>query len=792
MEIRRRTLFSLVAAGTIASSALPDLALGDGTAQCRIIGPVNGGFEEPTDGAIPGWHQRHGSGGFEVGTARVSEGRQALHVLNQSGVISLVAERVAVTPRMYYSVTAQASWRSGRMQMYLYFHDAKGKLIQQTNRIFEVPEADEWYCLGMGDHAPEGAATLEVMLYSPRPQADFWVDDVTIVETHARIERFDVASKDLSIIGMTVAGDKAYVVTRNQRPAVLGAYDIAAGRLTGRWELPGGDSAWAITHDERFVYVLAHLGGHLYRLEMSSGKLTVFPTFGPSDLTAFGLVKAENGMLYACTHPDAGVWEISPETGQAQRRWQVGQGELYARSITAEGNTVVVGTSPAGGLYRLDVVTGEVREITPEGAPDKGWVSVVLRGGIVYACSGPDVYRLDESGRVTGRWILQGSQIDTLRALEDGSVWATLRPTGGVFRLSAEADQFDLLGIPADGQEHREIVQSGERVIGQAGDGTIWIWDGQKFNTHHLQNTEMAGPTLVQDMVVLPNGRAVTSASSITVHEVGKRVIANIPIAAVPIRLAYARGKLYAFTYPRTEIIEITQDSWRAEIVGKIGKGQMRPWAVHFDKSEHSMVIGTEGASSGPGALSKFDVRRHTLRTWVGICGNRAITATTLAQGRTFIAAGLNNSGLPAQIAEVDIRTGDVLWTAEPYPELRTIESIAMDGDVLYGVVRGNRWFAYDVRRHVFLRRGWLSGTHSYGHIQVHHGRVIVPTFKGMVFELSLTGRDSRIIVDGFADGWRRGPKLFFDKKGNTALGLADMRLARFDLDPCHLCSDSQ
>lgn len=791
MELTRRNLLVLVGAGSLAATQMTALssARAEGT-RCTSLEIPNAGFEDPvTRDGIPEWTQRRGSGGFSVGTDQVAEGAQALHVENATGVISLVSPRVPVTPGKYYAATVQAMWFSGRVQIYVYFYDGNGREISARNRIFDGLAAGEWYWLGMGDHAPADAAEMEVMIYSPRDNADFWIDDLQIVETHSRVTPHGNAAEVLSLVGMTVVGTRAYVVTRNQIPAVLGEYDIASGTLTGRWELPDSQGAWALTHDERYVYIVGYTGARLHVLDTQTGDLRSLPGFGIDSTMSYGVDMGPDGMLYVATYPDASVRRIDPETGAAEVFARVSTTATYARSISVQGSTMVVGTAGGvNGLYRIDIDSAEVTHLPVSiSTPGLGWVTVSLAGDVFYAADRHVVVKMDLDGELLGSWELPGSQIDTLRALPDGSVWTASRPDGAIHRLAPGAEDFEYLGAPADGQEHREIsVLPDGAVAGLAGDGSLWIWCDGEFSIEKLWETDLNGPTLLQDMCLLPDGKVVASASGIVIHDPRSTADpAFIPIAATPIRVAHAHGDLYTATYPRTEIIRIDLETLETTTLAVIGQGQSRPWSMHYSESHDSLVIATAGSGDGRGAVTRFDLGDESLVTWDGVLGDRAVTTAVTVGDRTFIAGGLGD-GIDAALAEIDLESGEVLWLVEPVPGRRTIESIAQLDGIIYGSVRGGYWFAFDIESRETLRIGWLYANLSYGNVQVHEGRVILPVHRGMVFELDLDHPDSLLLLDGLDEGWRRGPKVLFREDG-LAWGMDGVELAEFDLDPCHL-----
>lgn len=792
MELKRRTLFALLGAGAVAGHLFPELSFADDTETCRRLGPRNGGFEEQvTNGNIPGWTQDYGAGGFRVGTEQVLEGQQALHVQKSSSIVALASEPMPVNPGMYYATAARATWGSGSLELRMLFHDADGAELHRATRAFAPEASEDWYVVALGAEAPEGAATVQIMLWSPTGRAEYWIDDVSVVETHSRIEYFQTAANELGALGMTATGGKAYVVTRNQTPALLGEYEIATRSLTRKWELPESNGAWALTNDGSTVYVCGTLGGRMFKLDIESGELTAFPVFGATNLTAYNIALAEDGNLYTCTFPDCAVWQVNPDTGAATQKWTLGDGEQYARCLAAEGKYLVVGTSPDGSLYRIDIESGEVTDISPPDAPELGWVGAGIHDGVAYATTGNAVFAVEvATGTLQKSWTLEGRQIDALSALSDGSVWGTMRPEGNIYRLAPDGEEFELLGAPTPGQEHRTVQEIDGLVLGQAGNGTIWAWDGTDFDLYDVQDTEMAGPTVVQDMLRLPDGRMVVSASQMRVQELGVGVIADIPIAATPIRIGYHDGRLFTFTYPRTEVIEIDMETWETETRALIGAGQSRPWCAHYDPDLNAFLIGTEGSAGNPGALTVYRLDDDSITNHVDIIEGHAITFTCHHEGRTFIGSGLAPAGESAKIAEVDPATGEVLWSEVAVEGLRTIESMVVKDGVLVGVVRGNRWFAYDLESRTMLRRGWLAGTHSYGNLTLHGDRLILPVHNGLILELSLDGPDCPVLLDGFAEGWRRAPKLFFEGDGDTAIGLADTNLARFDLNPCHLSPD--
>lgn len=797
----RRSLLRLTAAGAVAASATatwhPPASASPGGASPEVVElPLrNAGFEEVGDGSsIPGWEQTHGTTGFSITTDPVTEGERALRVANTTEVVGLRSSTVAVTAGQYCAVAVQGRWTAGRPQLYLYFLDAEGQQVSSTTRWYEGMAAEQWHWFGLGAHAPEAAVSVQVMIYSARRPADFVVDDVRLVETDPLLETFALAAEEVAVLGMTGHADRHYVVTRNQLPALLGEYDLATSTLTNTWELPETSGANCVIVDGETILVGGMPDGRIHRLDVSTGELTSLPPFGPTGLTIYGMGLAADGMVYCATYPDCAVWRVDPDSGDAVRLATLGTGEAYARCLAVEGNDIVVGTSPGGAVHHLDVTTETVTDITPELDLAKGYVTCDLRDGIAWVANSSTVVKLSLTGELLGTWTIEGSQIDVLRVMDDGSVVAAIRPTGRIHRLAPDADEFVDLGSAAPEEEHRNIVSEADgSVVGLAGNGALWRWqEADGFTADNLHDTNLVGPTLVQSMCVMGNGMVATSGSDIHIHRRPRSgdTAVRVPIAATPIRLAWADDCLWTATYPRTEIIRIPVGTWQPEKIATIAQGQYRPWEMHMDEGRNALVICTEPSlGTTAGAITRFDLATHELTTYIGPLGDQAVYHSVTVGRRTFLAGGQAQDRNP-RVGEIDLDTGETLWSMVPVPGLSSIESIAHLDGILYGVVRGNVWFALDLATQTVIRTGWLSGTHSYGNLQVHQGRVILPAHKGIIFELDLERPDALVLVDGFAEGWRRGPQLGFDHRGHQAWGLADMALARFDLSGGHLPQD--
>lgn len=794
MSITRRSVLKLVTAGSLAATAMTaaggTMAMA-GPQEALELELVNPGFEEPmTAGTIPGWEQIRGTTGFSLSDQAI-EGEQALVVRNSEEVVGLLSSAVGVVPGRYYAATVQGLWTTGRPQLYLYFYNEDGKQLAESNRSFTGMEPGEWYWYGIGAHAPAGAVEARVMIYSAIRPADFVVDDVRIIETHGRVEAVGHAAEEVATIGMTNVGDKYYVTTRNQIPAVLGEYDLATGELTGLWELPGSEGSWALTAGDAVVHIMGYPSGKLHSLDLTTREVASFPAFGGSDTMVYGVELAEDGNLYCVTYPDCGVWRISPDTGDANRIARVGEGEAYARCLASEGTDLVVGTSPGGRLYHVDVTTETVTEITPDIDRASGFVTCAIHESTVWAANAERVVSLALDGTDPRTWDLPGSQIDTLRVMPtDGAVCAVIRPTGAVHRMLPDEDDFTDLGAGAPGEEHRNVVATADGIVGLGGNGNLWSWSpAEGFVPHHLHDTDLKGPTLLQAMCAMPNGMVAVSGSDVHVHRRPGSGDAPvfIPIPATPIRLAATRDALWVATYPRTEIIRIPVGTWKPEVLGRISNGQYRPWDARIDQERDSLVISTQPSlGKSAGAITLFGLSSHEFTIFDAPLGEQTITQSIALGSRTFLCGGMAEDNR-AKVGEIDLDTGELLWSTVPVAGGRTIESIVHHDGILYGVVRGNRWFALDLASGDVVRTGWLSGTHSYGILRVFQGRIVLPTHKGMIFELDLARRDALLLLDGLDEGWRRAPQYWCDDRTGRVWGMDGTELARFDLTGTHL-----
>ena len=338
----RRTILQLTTAGALAAPAVaawsPQAHADPGVTELAF---ENAGFEDAGDGSsIPGWEQTHGTTGFSITNNPVSEGENALHVDNTTEVVGLRSTTVPVTAGQYCALAVKGWWTTGRPQLYLYFLDADGKEVASYTRWYEGMSADQWYWFGIGAHAPSDAVGLQLMVYSPQRPADFVVDDVRVVETDPLIETFALAAEEVAVIGMTGHGGRHYIVTRNQRPAILGEYDLATGVLTDSWELPETDGANCLIVDGETILIGGTVDGRIHRLDLTTRELASLPVFGPAGLNIYGMALAADQMLYCATYPDCGVWRVDPVSGAAVLLTTLGTGEAYARCLAADGTDI--------------------------------------------------------------------------------------------------------------------------------------------------------------------------------------------------------------------------------------------------------------------------------------------------------------------------------------------------------------------------------------------------------------------------------------------------------------------
>jgi len=762
---------------------------------CEVVGPANGGFEEPVvDGVIPGWTQTHGRvGAVSVVDTRAREGTFSLRLVDEASddSLGLQCDPVPAVAGEFYLASAQAYLEQGTLALYLSFHDASGGVLATFTRQF-TSVVEGWQTVAVGGTAPAGSTRASVLLYSPvAAVTTCYVDAVQVAGLGARVETFGPSALTAAMSGMVVLDNHAYTAVRGD----LAEIDLTTRTLRRTASYPGNGSAWAITASGGRVFFAIDLD--VYVFDPATGELRNLGSLGTGTGTTWCMTTAPDGMVYAGVYPAGQVWEISPTTGALRNLGTAVPGQQYVRAIAADETFVYAGTQPAGHVIAYDRATGERRDITPvlDGLP--GVTVMTLAGDRLIYGAGPQLVDIRPDGSDVRLVPLpDGGIADALAVGPDGTLYVTGRATGSVYRRVG--DELVPVATPIDLEETRALVVLDEdTLLGAGGSGALWWVDVATGASTLLDLADLglADPEPAQSITLGANGQTVYVGGSniITSHGPGNAKPRRLRVPGQAKQIRFVNGRLYAATYPRTEIVELNPAINRARSLGVIGRPQYRPLTMEYDTRTRTLLVGTAPVNGQlSGALTLVDLAHDTLEVLTDILHDQAVASIAVDNGIAYLAGDAHGVSVPptqdsATIAAFDIAARRTLWEVAPLPGHRSIAGIAVHDGVLYAVYKrvAGVWLAMDLETRQILHHGVLPGTHSYGEITVHRDRVYASVHRGLIFLLGPGLDEARLVLDGLEEGWTQSlPQLAFEPRSWSAWGMNGLDLARFDLDP--------
>ncbi|MCG5214439.1 PQQ-binding-like beta-propeller repeat protein [Streptosporangium soli] len=617
-----------------------------------------------------------------------------------------------------------------------------------------------------------------------------------------RVQRFGEASVTGAIVGAAVHEGRGYVVTRGIKPPVLAEIDLATRKVVRSVRLPDGPAAgaaeggWATVVSGGKVYVGTYPVPDLYRFDPATGEVEHLRSFGREGGFIWSLAASPDGTIYAGTYPDGKVWEYVPETGAVRGMGPFVPGERYVRAIGADDDNVYAGLLDKGKLLAIDRADGTARELA---TGSTGFGAIADHGDRVLGTSGAVLVDIRKDGTDKRTVSLDSGSLDGLVVAADGTVYASARPDGAIYRYRTGDDTLTRVGDPpSPGDETRRMVLNGDgTLLGFSGSGGMWTMDLSTGESEFTDLIDAGIPTGAErpQSLLLDPGKAVYVAGhyAIEVRDLRSGEKRRIRVSGEPKVMVRRGGKIYAAIYPSGEIIELDRRTDAIRSLGFLGHGQQRPWDLEYDPRTDKLLVAS--APLGPklkGALTLVDPDTGAMDTYLDVIPDQSLMTLSLDEPRGIVYLGgdvLGGGGVPpvgtaASVAAFDLQTRKVLWRTDPVPGYRTFQDLKVHDGLLYGVYKRNAsWFVMDLATRAVLRKGPLTG---YGELHVHRGNVFAATFfgGGNIHRLGPGLDEPQLIATGLGDDWYTNPQLAFEPGSWWAWGLVGRDLARLWLDP--------
>ncbi|MET7464739.1 PQQ-binding-like beta-propeller repeat protein [Nonomuraea sp. NPDC005501] len=603
-----------------------------------------------------------------------------------------------------------------------------------------------------------------------------------------------------AIVGAAVHDGHAYVVTRGPKPPVLADIDLSTRKVVRTATLPDGpaegapEGGWATAVTGGKVYVGTYPVPDLYSFDIATGEVKHLRSFGRNGGFVWSLAAAPDGTLYAGTYPGGRVFEYVPATGAVRDFGVLAQGERYVRAVAADDTYVYAGLLDKAKLVRIERATGQVRELAS--APT-GVGAITLHGDRVLAAAGGELIDVRKDGTDLRRVTLEQGSLDVPSATDDGTVYATSRPDGTVYRYRTGDTAFTKVAdAPAPGDESRLLrLLDANTLLGFAGSGGLWWLDLSTGTSQFVDLLEAGlppGTERVQSMLLVPNRALYVGGHFVMeVRDLRTGDKRRFRVPGEPKDLVRRGEKIYAAVYPSGQVISIDLRTDKVRSVAFLGHGQQRPWDIEYDPVTDKLLVASAPLGANlKGALTVVDPDTGRVDSYVDVIPDQSLMSLSLDSRRGVVYLGgdvVGPGGTPptrttASVAAFDLRARKVLWSVDPVPGHRTFQDVKVHDGLLYGVYKreSGTWIALDLATRQVVRQGTIAG---YGELTVHRGRVFTSVFRGggNAYEL---GTEAKLLATGLGDEWYTNPQLHFEPRTWNAWALVGRELAKIRLDP--------
>ncbi|MGW7288152.1 carbohydrate binding domain-containing protein [Streptomyces sp. NPDC054847] len=801
------TALALLIAPTAASAVSP---APPGPAGKNLL--ENGGFETVGEDGLPvAWSPLWPSSVnyFQIVGSDASEGARSLRVLDASPTAGagLRADAAPVVPGETYEFSMDLNLDRGVLQPTVYFFDSSGSRLSQPWEVVE-PQAGTWQREAVQFTAPAGAARAEPIIYSSSVgTVDGLVDDVAFRMAEPDEEPLPPRGTEEElgrpIKGSTNAG-AGYTTDANGRkigifvgggsPSEFSAVDILTGERLASRTLTNTIMAWSfVTAPDRSVYFGTQTGGEVWRFDpdLLSLELIASKPFGQTHLWSATL--DDRGRPVFGTYPGGKVIAYDPGTGDWQDYGRQAEGNIYVRSLTADGHHIYAGGgSIRATLTRLDTTTGEITQIPlPAGhVSDTFTYDVSVAGDLLFARPTPSnellVYSLTEQ-----RWVDSVPEVVGLAVSPELSTRdsGTTRREALIVPIQGAVIAYDL-----DTREQRRISMGlggaaargwalmelgtdgfpGVSAVTATSKGVFHAWNPATGQTSAVGGDVVPTPYLIRSMTTGPGGDVFVGGygSPPGIARVDADSGATEPLNGVgQTEGLVAHGDDLVFgSYPGARIYTYdTTKPWNPPsnpVTGagalQLGEHQDRPigWA---DAGDVVAIGSMPDYGLLDGALSLFNPSTGDLQVFRNVIADQTPLALAHRDGLIYGGTGIwGGIGVEPTTSEgklfiFDPAAGKVVFETVPVPGAQNVSALTFDDEGNLWGFTANELFKFDPeQRKVVLTKKYFgvddSKIYATGRELFWHQGELVGTSTGRMFRMDPRSLEMTVIQSGVAN----------------------------------------
>lgn len=529
----------------------------------------------------------------------------------------------------------------------------------------------------------------------------------TAVADESPVTDLGPASLSSAIVTGVLAGDRAVVVTRGITPANVGVLDRTTGQVSTH-ALPSSQGAWASAVIGDDVYIATYVPAVVYRIapDGTSTRIAAVPALQ----YFFDLAATPDGQLVAGGYSNGHTYTIDPTTGAVRDLGQAAAGEQYVRSVAADDTTVYVGVGSHAHLKAIDRVTNASVDILPAELRDDSFVyDVAVTDTFVVAAMNPSgrIAVIDKADPANYRIAHPAPDsvggADAL-AISGNRAFVTVRPTGALFGIDLDTGAVTDLGIPAPGEETRNLYVDGDRVIGFGGSGVQWT-KTLSSGAVEVLDLQAAGLTPSPELplsVVGNHARVVVGGNfGLQLHDLEAGTSRRIRIGGEAKTGAVAGNTAYLALYPvgAVETVDLTTGAVRR--LSTLGHAQIRP--RDLTRADGLVLVGTQpDYGQLGGALSVVAERTGATDVYRDVVPDQSISAVATADGTAYLGSeiyggvGSTPKAKEAVLAFFDLGTRTATRSLVPVPGAARIQDLLVMGQRVVGITSTGVLFEVD------------------------------------------------------------------------------------------------
>ncbi|MFC4116773.1 hypothetical protein [Nonomuraea zeae] len=493
-------------------------------------------------------------------------------------------------------------------------------------------------------------------------------------------------------------------------PGVVAVVDPVTREHLHTATMAGSSGAWGITQaGDGTVYAGSYPNAHVYRYDPDSGEAVDLGAPVAGQTVLYGFQPGKDGKIYGGTYPDAHAFSYSPAEG-FRDLGTMAEGQQYVMDVAvdAEREVLWAAVGTGGHVIRMDLKTGEKRDIWPEalrGDPNYPYDLNLVGGKLFVKRSKLQAMVLDpDSGAILAENFVISSR-GTTRVADGKYVYFTSGTALWRYDLTTDTPE----AVPGP------VASGGPGVGWGFVNGRLYALIGNYFGdalsydpatgaSERFKLPFPAQPIDINNVSAGQDGKIYTNLyinGNVATLDPATGKVTELGRVAQTDGWFWHEGKMYLGTYPNGGVMvydpaqPFKSGTNPAELFRLIGDGQNRPQA--FATGGGKLYIGsTPDYGLWGGALTTYDYAtgEHTvLRAPVADQGviSMLVRDGTLWGGTTVNGGGgTTPKAKEAKLFTYDLATGTKKSELTPVPGASSITSIVEGPDgLIWGLADG-------------------------------------------------------------------------------------------------------